>query len=192
MSTYPNVPVVAWEVPRPLYLTCASLYPEERLMMFPQMKAIRLWIYLKMILDTSLWSGTNCKRCTVTRDIHTKRSKDWTWITIQSFPGTTHNLRDKLQEGWEGWEWRGVTSVKGEHERGTPGLPLQPFSWDVPNKVPAHPVCTEPHPGLKKKVLRDICKKGGKGNCRYAALRKWFRDEHNEHSSSEWSPNYIV
>ena len=37
-----------------------------------------------------------------------------------------------------------MTSGKGEHERGTPGLPLQPCSWDVPNKVPAHPVCTVP------------------------------------------------
>lgn len=108
MSTYPNVPVVAWEVPRPLYLTCASLYPEERLMMFPQMKAIRLWIYLKMILDTSLWSGTNCKRCTVTRDIHTKRSKDWTRITIQSFPGTITCVTSSKKDGRDGneGEWR--------------------------------------------------------------------------------------
>lgn len=108
MFTYPNVPVVAWEVPRPLYLTCASLYPEERLMMFPQMKAIRLWIHLKMILDTSLWSGTNCKRCTVTRDIHTKRSKDWTWITIQSFPGTITCVISSKKDGRDGneGEWR--------------------------------------------------------------------------------------
>lgn len=108
MSTYPNVPVVAWEAARPLYLSCASLYPEERLMMFPQMKAFWLWIHLKMILDTSLWSGTNCKRCTVTRDIHTKRSKDWTWITIQSFPGTITCVTSSKKDGRDGneGEWR--------------------------------------------------------------------------------------
>ena len=73
-------------------------------MMFPQMKAIRLWIHLKMILDTSLWSGTNCKRCTVTRDIHTKRSKDWTRITIQSFPGTITCVISSKKDGRDGNE----------------------------------------------------------------------------------------
>ena len=53
-----------------------------------------------------------------------------------------------------------MTSGKREHERGTPGLPLQPFSWDVPNKVPAHPACTIPVSRRKRCVtsVRKVAK----------------------------------
>lgn len=74
-------------------------------------------------------------------------------------------------------EWKG-----GTRKRYT-WSPVAAFFMGCPEQS-SSPPCLY-HPGLKKKALRDICKKGGKGNCRYAALRKWFRDEHNEHSSSE-------